>query len=1499
RTAGATGVAFEFQQSSRNVPALRFLQEFRSLAETPQDAGSFTFSLSQIEAALHRRRQRADEQSAIVPQEDEPAASPILVNEVDLRSARRRFYRLALEYGSALNIERELGATTRSKRVASDLYVIPRTVTEEVLAGIWSEVLKLDRVGVRDNFFELGGHSLLAMRVMARLRDAFQIELPLRALFEAPSVEELAVRVDAERRAGPGMQTPLLTRQPRGDVLPLSHAQERLWFIHQHVEGQETAYNMPVALRLVGPLSVQALEAAFTALIARHEVLRTVFSADGDGTPSQVIADSMVVTLPVIEVSAEEGKRYARAHARERFDLITGPLLKAALLRQGVDDYLLLVNIHHIVSDGWSMGVMFRDLQQFYKAALTGAASPLAPLAVQYADYAVWQRKHDLAAHLPYWTAALAGYEEGLALPYDHPRPVGLLWQAKTFRYRYPTALVEAVSRLSQAVQGTVFMTLLTALSVVLHRYSGRTDLCIGTTVAGREHLQLEDLIGFFINILPLRLDLSGDPTGLELLARVRGTALDGFEHQTLPFEHLLTALRLHRDTSQTALVPVMARHQNVPPASLEAWRGGLEVHRLPAELQTAKCELDFQFFGEGLELSVLVDYAADLFDRETIERLLLHHEQVLEELVASPDRRLSDYSVLSKAEHDLLLHEWTATDRYFDEGLSIPELFERQVARAPEALACISEAGALSYEELNESANRVAHALRALGVGPEIRVGLYLARCTDFLVGLLGVFKAGGAYVPLDPGHPPAYVRQILADASPQVVVTTSALGQHLGDSGVVLLDLASVGSCPATNLPAMLRPDHLAYVTYTSGSTGRPKGVMVPHRQILNWLYALWDRMPFGADEMVAQRTTVGFVVSVKELLAGLLAGAPQIILSDEVVKDAFAFATALGRWRVTRLNIVPSHLEALLSALGPATEVLSSLRYCVTAGEPLTQALCEKARLLLPWVELWNNYGCTELNDVAYCSAGQREGGGLFVPIGRPIANTRIYVLDAALRLVPVGVTGELCVETGGAARGYWGQPGLTAERFVPNPYSAHPGTRLYRTGDMVRYLADGRLDYLGREDFEVKIRGHRIDLRQVERALVDYPGIVQAVVQGWSAAEDAAQLVAYYVASGDVGTTAFALREHLSDRLPGFMVPNLYVALEALPRLANGKLDRLALPAPDLSGLEGGEYVAPRTPVEEIVVEIFADLLKLERIGVHDNFFELGGHSLLAMRLIARIRDAFRIELPLRTLFEAPNVGELATRVDTAQREGLGLVAPALLAQPRGDVLPLSYEQERLWLLEQIEGLGSAYNIPAVVRLLGRVDVAALEACFCELARRHESLRTRFEAEDGVPRQVIDEPEGFVLGIVDLANIAEPREREAEGRRHVGMEASRAFDLRHGPLFRVKLLRLGAEEHVVVVVMHHIVSDGWSIGVLIREVGALYTAFAAGRASPLPALAVQYADYAMWQRGWLQGEVLERQVSYWREHLNGAPAALDLPTDRPRPAVQSYRGAHHGF
>ncbi|HVK93232.1 MAG TPA: amino acid adenylation domain-containing protein, partial [Noviherbaspirillum sp.] len=1017
-------------------------------------------------------------------------------------------------------------------------YAAPRNEQEQTLASIWCALFGMAAIGIHDDFFSLGGHSLLATRLMSKVRASFHVDLPVRALFDAPTIAALAQRIaQAQQQDAP--PAPLIPLADRTGMLPLSFAQQRLWFIHEHMDGQETTYNMPIALRLDGPVSVAALRGAFDALLMRHDILRTTFvppaQADGDEAMLR-IAPSLRLDIPVIAVTEDQVAQHVGAHAGHVFDLAAGPLIKVSILQLPANRHVVLINTHHIVSDGWSQSIMTHDMQQLYAAQLSGHASALAlpalpALPIQYADYAAWQRQQDLSAHLDYWSSALAGYEDGLELPYDYPRPPHRAWRAGVVQYRYPAQLAQQVAQFSQAQQATLFMTLMASMAIVLQRYTGRDDLCIGTTTAGRDRLELEHLIGFFINILPVRIDLSGDPNCMEMLQRVKSVALQAVEHQALPFEHLLNRLPLQRDHSRIPLVPVMLRHQNFPMAALDTWADGVTVQALAGGEKTTTSEIDLQFFGDGAGLSVTVEYAADLFSPATIERLLQHHQDILTSFIATPALSLSQLAMSSPQERQLLA-QCNRTERPL-ERTCVPQLFERQAAATPEALACRSAEGELTYGQLNARANQVAHRLRAAGAGPEVRVGLYLERSLDFVVGLLGVLKAGACYVPLDPQYPAAYLLRILDDAQPQWVLTRAALCAQLDlpQAALLCLDDPALAAQPESNPEVALLPEHVAYVMYTSGSTGQPKGVMVPHGQILNWLLSLRERLPFGADEVVAQKTSAAFAVSVKELLAGLLAGVPQVLIADAAVKDAAAFAAALREARVTRLNIVPSHLQAVLAALGEDVATLRSLRVCITAGEPLTQALRAEVRARLPWVQLWNNYGCTELNDTTYCAPDEQEGMGVFVPIGRPIANTRVFVLDEALRPAPIGVMGELCVESVGMARGYWGQPDLTAERFIPNPFATQPGARLYRTGDMVRRLADGALEYLGRRDFEIKIRGHRIDVRQVEKVLQEHAAVRQAVVAAWPPGAAAQQLVAYVVPAENKPELAALLRRHV--------------------------------------------------------------------------------------------------------------------------------------------------------------------------------------------------------------------------------------------------------------------------------------------------------------------------------------------------------------------------------
>ncbi|RYZ01004.1 MAG: hypothetical protein EOO73_36760, partial [Myxococcales bacterium] len=836
---------------------------------------------------------------------------------------------------------------------------------------------------------------------------------------------------------------PPITPVARTLSLPLSFLQERLWFVHQHMEEQRTSNNITSVMRFEGPsFSADALRSALSELIARHEALRTCFRVlPGASEAVQVIAEPWLVELPVQEVRADEVTAIINEVSRQIFDLEQGPLLRAKVLRVAQDVHLLVTNIHHIVMDGWSYGVMLSELRESYMAAAEGRGAPALPAPpVQYADYAVWQRARNLERQLQYWSGRLENYEDGLELPYDYPRAANRAWRAATLTYTYPPALARKLAELSQSEHATLFMSLLAGLAVVLNRYTGRRDLCIGTTVAGREQVELESLIGFFINILPLRLDLGGSPTLRELVQRVRSVTLEGFEHQALPFEHLLTALRKPRDSSQIPLVPVVFRHQNFPMVKLGSWGNGLELSgfELAGERTTAS-EQDWQFFGDGSSLELVVEYAADLFSEQTIARMVQHHQLVLEALVSSPERALSTVELLT-SEEQALYARVNRTAQPPSDTRSVVQIFEEQAARAPDAVACIGVTAAggeqrLTFGQLNARANQLAHHLRHLGVSAEARVALLCDRSPELLVGLLGILKVGGCYVPVDPQYPASYTESILADASPALVLSKRGLAEAARAD--VWLDLVggrfvdrTLASASEENEVGYAPPPlaQLACLLYTSGSTGRAKGVMVPHAQLLNWLRAGWARAPFAPDDVMLQKTSITFTVSLKELLSGLLAGIPEVIVPNSTVKDSAALAASIQRWKVTHVRLVPSHLHALLEQVGSrAAQVLGTLKVITTAGEALPERLLRQVREALPQVVVWNDYGCTELSEVAYFEATSGDAasptfGTGFVPIGQPIANTEVYVLDDELRRVPLGVMGELYVSSVGCARGY---------------------------------------------------------------------------------------------------------------------------------------------------------------------------------------------------------------------------------------------------------------------------------------------------------------------------------------------------------------------------------------------------------------------------------------------------------------------------------------------
>ncbi|WP_437677704.1 amino acid adenylation domain-containing protein [Sorangium sp. So ce131] len=1398
--------------------------------------------------------------------------------------------------------------------------VAPRNEVEEGLARVWQQVLRLTQVGVKDNFFDLGGHSILAIQLISSIRKYLEVEVPVTLIFESPMLESMASRIEQLSQSEGGARSLTIEGVDRTGAIPLSYAQERLWFVHEHMEDQRTSYNITSAMHFSGkPFSMDALRAAFNALVARHETLRTCFRVpDGAVEPRQVIVSPWVLDIPLLDVSEGEVERQLNEMSQQVFDLTEGPLLKVRVLRLAEDRHIVISNIHHIIADGWSFGVLIGELQGLYDSEVSGRRAELPPLAAQYADYAVWQRQQDLSAHQEYWKSTLEGYEDGLDLPYDYARTAGRAWRAATLQYTYPAELARRLADFSRAHHSTLFMSLLASLAVVLNRYTGREDLCIGTTIAGRDQIELEGLIGFFINILPLRLDLSGDPGFSGLLQRTRQVVLQGFEHQALPFEHLLSALRKQRDSSQIPLVPVIVRHQNFPFAQITQWSKGVVLERfeLTGE-RTTPSEMDWQFFGDGNSLELTLEYAADLFSEETVMRMVQHHRRVLEVLLDRADDQLNDFCLLTEQEQRLYASLNNTACR-MDAFRSLAERFESQVEATPDALACVSVTAAeqqggggarrLSYRQLNARANQVAHWLRAMGVGPETRVAVICDRSQELLIAMMAIFKAGGCYVPVDPQYPKHYIEQILEDAEPQVILSKRALqaGHADGQQVRAWLDFDEqerlvderMSSLPQENLGPSAPPqaDQLACLMYTSGSTGKPKGVMVPYCQIHNWLQASWQRSPLGPGEVMLQKTSIAFAVSVKELLSGLLAGVPQVMIPDAVVKDSAALAAAVHQWQVTRIHLVPSHLGALLESLGESAAALGSLQCIVTAGEALPQGVREEVEKKLPGVVLWNNYGCTELNDVTYfpasaSGASQELANTAFVPIGKPIANTQVFVLDEQLRRVPVGVMGELHVDSVGMARGYWREPGLTAERFIVNPYSSTPGARLYKTGDMVRLLAHGSLEYLGRRDYEIKVRGHRVDVRHVEKVATAHRSIQQAVVTGWPPVSSGAQLAAYLVAEPNQVVDTQEIRRHLSEHLPTYMVPTLYTVVDALPKLPNGKLDRQGLPPPDVSGSRE-DYVAPRNELERRLADIFGDVLGVQLVGAYDDFFNLGGHSLLASQLISRIRQVFRVELAMTTVFEHPEVEQLAQRVELKLREeSSSLLLDGIQPVDRSQDIPLSYLQERLWFVHHhMEEQRTSYNGTIALRLRGPLSIVALRAAFNALAARHEALRTTFRSRNGnsEPVQVIHEPTDLEIPVQEAS--------EADVLAQVDDLASHVYDLVNGPLFMVRILRLSEDHHVLLIGMHHIIYDAWSqFNVMSRDVGLLYTAYVTGVKVDLPALPIQYADYSLWQRK----QNFDRHVAYWKAALSGYRDGLDLPYDYPRPPSRTWHAASITF
>ncbi|MET0396749.1 MAG: amino acid adenylation domain-containing protein, partial [Longimicrobiaceae bacterium] len=1860
--------------------------EFLGRIDQQVKVRGFRVEPGEVEAALRHLPGVAD--CAVVAREDVPGDRRLVayvVGDAEADALRERLRRSLPEYmvpGAFVFLDRlpltPNGKLDRRSLPAPEVgsgrvHVAPGTETERVLCGIWAEVLGAERVGVEDGFFELGGHSLLATQVVSRVRRALGVEVPLKALFEAPTVAALAERVERLREAGAAAAAPIerIAAEPpaaaapeedagSGDAppaewgsveAPLSFAQQRLWLVDQ-LEPGSAAYNMPYALRLRGELDHAALQASLDALVERHETLRTTF-VEQDGGPVQVIDPPAPLPLRVLDLrdmpAAErepEAERLAEEEALRPFDLARGPLLRGTLLRLDRDFHVLLFTLHHIVSDGWSIDVLVREVSELYAAFVRGEEPALPELEVQYADYAVWQREQlsgeVLDELLAFWLGQLRDAPPLLEIPTDRPRAAGQSPLAGRHLFDLTPAAAHGLRALARKQGATLFMTALAGWQALLGRYAGQDQVVVGTPIAGRTQRETEGLIGFFVNMLAFRADLSGDPTGVELVGRVREAALAAYAHQDLPFERLVEALGLERSLAHAPVFQASfaltrdapERYLRLGDVAMEAFGDGDAV---------AKFDLYLLFVDKAEEMEGSLVYRASLFDADTVARMAGHLMVLLEGLAAHPERRLSELSLLRAGERAQLLaaSRGGAADH---PPACVHELFAAQAAATPRLPAVAGPGGALTYAELEREANRLANHLRRRGVGPETRVGVCLEPGVELVAAVLAVLKAGGAYVPLDPAYPAERLAYTLADSGASLLVTRGelldALPAFAGEVVCLDADAREIADEPDTAPRSGVDPRGAAYVIYTSGSTGRPKGVVVEHAGLANTLLATRGRFGLAAGEATPALASHAFDIWGFEVLAPLLAGGQARLLPRDTVRDVERLVEELAD--ADALHAVPALMREIVARVQAGPGTLPRMRRVYVGGDAVPPDLIGQMRAAFPAAEAWVLYGPTEATILAAASRLRAEGAYAWQVLGRPLPGAGLYVCDAAGGLLPDGVPGELWIGGAGVARGYLGRPELTAAHFVPDAFGGEPGARLYRTGDRVRRRADGELEFLGRVDSQVKVRGFRIEPGEIEAALLAHGGVREAAVAVREDAPGQKRLVAYVapreesgvelwpsigeyfvydeliyrgltrdalrnarylralerVAPGkvvlDVGTgmdailarlavqagarhvyaveilersylaarerirelgledrvtlihgdarsvrlpepadvcvseiveaiaggegaaailngvrgllapgatmlpgltqtcmaavtlpeeirgapgfsptaahyvrriwdevghpfdlrlcirgfpaqnrlsdagifeeldfgrgavdaeyrrveeleirragrldglllwlrmelgeggtldimeeetawfpvyfplfdpglevrpgdrlrvecraelpeggvapdysargvlvrqgaaeapfefvsahhapayraspfyrrlfagegvptreaaggdLAASLRAHLAARLPEHMVPAAFVVLDRLPRNANDKIDRRALPAPER---EAASYVAPRTAAEEVLAAIWGQVLGRDRVGVEESFVELGGHSLLATQVVSRARQAFGVEVPLRALFEAATVAGMAARVESLRRAG-GAAAPPIARVPRDAPPPPSFAQQRLWLVDQLEPGSAAYNMPFALRLRGALDAAALEAALDALVRRHEALRTVFAERDGAPVQVIHPPAPVALAVRDLRALPDA-EREAEAERLAEEEALRPFDLERGPLLRSTLLRLGDEEHVLLFTLHHVVGDGWSIGVLVREVSALYGALARGEAPHLPELPVQYADFAVWQRAWLQGGVLEAQLAFWRDRLAGAPPLLELPTDRPRTPGQDPRAATHAF
>ncbi|MGC0365274.1 amino acid adenylation domain-containing protein [Rhodococcus sp. 27YEA15] len=1401
-------------------------------------------------------------------------------------------------------------------------YREPATATEAGVVAIFADLLGRDRVGADDGFFELGGNSLLATRVVARINAEYGISVDIRNFFDAPTAGELAVYIDDARTSEDGKAHVPLAPRERPDLVPLSLAQQRMWFLNRF-EPDSAVDHIPVALRLSGALDVDALQGALEDLIERHEILRTVYpEVDGVGYQRLVDVTTVVPNLTPIEVDETAIVERITEIVTPGFDVTTDVPIRAALFQLAADEFVLVFVVHHISGDGFSMGPLTKDIVSSYVSRALGIAHDLAPLPVQFADFALWQREvlgsEDdpgslITSQVDYWRQALAGIPDQLDLPSDRPRPHVASNRGAGYTFAIEPELHQALNRIALDNNASLFMVLHSAVAILLARLSGTSDIVIGTPVAGRGDQALDGLIGMFVNTLVLRAEVDLAATAQDMILRARESDLDAFGHADVPFERLVEVLNPARSQARNPLFQVMLSLQNLGQSmqrSLEV--PGLRISGLDVESSAAKFDLQFTVWESdsadkvgGLQVALV--YATDLFDESSAKAIGKRLISVLDAMAADPRVRVGDVELLDAGERSLVLESWNETACRVPDVV-VPGLFGARVLESPGAVALSFEGVSVSYAEFDARVNRFARYLISLGVGPESLVAVAVRRSVDLVVAVYGVLAAGGAYVPVDPDQPVERNAYVVDAADPVCVISTSDVGFVAGGRPVVLVDVVDVSGFSAgpvsdVDRVSVLRAENAAYVIFTSGSTGRPKGVAVSHRSVVNQVLWLAEKYAVSVSDVVLFKTPVTFDVSVWELFVALAVGARVVVATHDGHRDPGYLASVMAAESVSMVSFVPSMLEVFVDQVVDqvvdqgADQVvdqgadrgvgggLGSLRVIFAAGEALPVSVVRRVLSVLPSVEVHNLYGPTEFT-VHATAAGPLDGVGV-VPVGAPVWNSSVLVLDSRLRPVPVGVAGELYLSGVQVARGYYGRVDLSAERFVANPFGG-AGSRMYRTGDVVRWIGvSGELEYVGRSDFQVKLRGQRIELGEIEAAVRDQSGVGSVVVVVWRD-----QLVAYVTAAVGSLVDVDVVKVGVSARVASYMVPSLFVVLDVLPVNASGKLDRRLLPEPVF---ESAVFRAPVSESEVVVARVFAEVLGVDRVGLDDDFFELGGNSLLATKVVARLGQALDAKVAVRALFEATTVERLAAHVEGVSGSGVRAV---LAPQPRPETVPLSLAQQRMWFLSRFDPDSAVNNIPIALNIKGNLDVSALRQAIADVIERHESLRTIYPEQGGHGRQVVLLPSAVPVQLTPKAVEASRVQDELLS------FALQGFDVTSSVPVRVGLFELAENVYVLAFVVHHIAADGVSMRPLTRDVMVAYAARVSNGVPNWTPLEVQYADYALWQREVLGDEddpdsLIAAQLDHWRSTLRDSPEVLTLPVDRPRPAVASNRGAIYRF